>query len=199
MSKARQNPFPYTSRLSPEYILKHAERLLKDFQAERNSNGQGFGICTNLALQFQGLERQERGQQGIEGFFGGEKASLEAKTVKRQRPPSPSAKLVSTSIIIVDEGIESPPIKVKKKSKKNDLQAQRVFFRCDRCSKVIHGESAEEDAVTALRQEHADWHFATDLMQQERVTVGTTSAFNRDRAKVNAKVKPKGTLSSFWT
>lgn len=85
MSRARQHAFPYTSKLTPEYVFKFAEKLLREIVGEKK--GENIGKITNLALQFNGLDRLEAGQKGIEGFFasrpGGTSQTTSLTTLKR--------------------------------------------------------------------------------------------------------------------
>lgn len=77
-SRHRQSAFPMTNTLNIDHILKCGERLMKEYRSERKDS---IGLITNLSLSFAGLERAEKGQQGIQGFFGGERtANAEAST-----------------------------------------------------------------------------------------------------------------------
>lgn len=73
-SRSRQAAFPVTNSLTIDYVLKCGEKLMKEYIAERH----GIGAITNLQLSFSGLERAERGQQGIQGFFNPGNAGMSA-------------------------------------------------------------------------------------------------------------------------
>ncbi|POW16662.1 hypothetical protein PSTT_01109 [Puccinia striiformis] len=76
-SYAKQISFPYTSKLTDEYIYMYGQKLLQEFsikdqgQGSTNSRSSGYklGAITSLALAFQSLDRIEVGQRGIQGFF----------------------------------------------------------------------------------------------------------------------------------
>jgi hypothetical protein len=91
-SRSRQAAFPVTNSLTIDYILKCGEKLMKEYIAERH----GIGAITNLQLSFSGLERAERGQQGIQGFFNpGNTGNL----VARASPVPPSIKSPSSKAL----------------------------------------------------------------------------------------------------
>lgn len=64
---------------------------MKEYIAERR----GIGVITNLQLSFSGLERAEKGQQGIQGFFNaGNNASISARA-----SPAPVVKPASAKAL----------------------------------------------------------------------------------------------------
>ncbi|KAH9441283.1 hypothetical protein Pst134EB_029946 [Puccinia striiformis f. sp. tritici] len=76
-SYAKQISFPYTSKLTDEYIYMYGQKLLQEFSVKdqvqgstsSRSSGYKLGAITSLALAFQSLDRIEVGQRGIQGFF----------------------------------------------------------------------------------------------------------------------------------
>lgn len=92
-SRSRQTPFPFTRHLSTEYIVKYAKKLW-DEVTQPMQNGAGMKL-NNMALAFNGLERLEGGQQGIEGFFGSGQVAAKGTVTptksdkKRSRSSSP--------------------------------------------------------------------------------------------------------------
>jgi hypothetical protein len=179
VSRARQAAFPYTTSFSSDYILKRADRLLREFVAEKKGGGITFPACTNLALTFQGLERQERGQKGIEGFLGQQSAA------PAKRPRSPSATPASPE------------------SKRTPVE---VSYDCPKCRKTITKQveaSASEGVLETVMSEHSDWHYARDLLQSEKVTVGpfksNSHPSSSKTSRPTAGAAPAGsTLQSFF-
>lgn len=58
---------------------------MKEYIAERH----GMGIITNLQLSFSGLERAEKGQQGIQGFFNAGNAGPSSARASPVPAPAP--------------------------------------------------------------------------------------------------------------
>lgn len=83
-SRNRQASFPITNHLSIDYILKQGEKLMREYESERKN---GLGFITNLQLSFAGLERAEKGQQAIAGFFGNGPVES-SSSLKMARNPS---------------------------------------------------------------------------------------------------------------
>ncbi|BGO91840.1 hypothetical protein NBRC10512_007638 [Rhodotorula toruloides] len=77
---SHQIPFPFTSTLTINYILRHAEKLFRTAIGAQTSTGPPptaetpIGPYSNVQLSFSGLERLEEGQRGIEGFFAAKMA-----------------------------------------------------------------------------------------------------------------------------
>lgn len=222
VTKTRQAPFPFTSNLTAEGILKLGEKILRDFIGERKA-GQNteLGGCTNLSLQFQSLERQESGQRGIEGFFAGGRSPTKAGKRKAEPP----------DLLLVDDGDLPQPSKKSKPPtpvlvEESKSITSKVKFTCPKCSKLImtvitHDADAEDvksvkaDALKRLKDEHADFHFARDLMQDQRIIVGgssTAQSSNKSKKSkpapeskvkkkadsIDQKPKTKGTLAGFF-
>ncbi|KAH8923603.1 DNA/RNA polymerase [Atractiella rhizophila] len=193
-TKSKQAPFPYTSNLSPEYITKLAEKLMRDLQGEKKKGEEGgLGKITNLSLAFNGLERMEAGQKGIEGFFGkamdrmngdSNKKESSSKNLVQESPPSKKRKLEASSA--------SPPNPTKKKKRTE----RKPFFLCPECGKEVEIPSsvlpdemvgdaeAVQAALTAVKAEHEDYHFAKKLHEDE---------FRRGRGEEGEEAKPKKT------
>lgn len=78
--RSHQIPFPFTSTLTINYILRHAEKLFRTAIGAQTSTGPPptaetpIGPYSNVQLSFSGLERLEEGQRGIEGFFAAQMA-----------------------------------------------------------------------------------------------------------------------------
>lgn len=84
-----------TNTLTIDYVAKYGERLLKEYMGERKKIGPYFII----SLSFTGLERAEKGQQAIQGFFGagaangsGAAGPSRGSSVPLAKPPKQSAK-----------------------------------------------------------------------------------------------------------
>ena len=184
VTKTRQAPFPFTSNLTAEGILKLGEKILRDFIGERKA-GQNteLGGCTNLSLQFQSLERQESGQRGIEGFFAGGASPTKTSKRKAEPPDSPVPSLIDDSDLPQPSKRSKAPTPIPIEEAQPKSITSKVKFTCSRCSKLIktvitHDSDADDvkqlkaEALKRLKEEHSDFHFARDLMQDQRIIVG---------------------------
>ena len=200
--------FPYTENLTTEYILKYAQRLLREFVGSRKGSGANpdLGFCTGLNLRFQELERIEPGQTAIQGFFNGQAGS----PVKRQQ-----------SVLVKKEDIKDEEVDAKLEALSGT--AFEVDYVCGQCAELVSShvqredtsldfEIWEEQAVKRLKQEHDDWHFAKDMHSKSKVMLGSGKGKKRKKAdsvklEDDVDVKPtlkklkksKGTLSGFFS
>lgn len=213
VSTAKQTAFPYTSRLTLDYVFRHAQRLLVEFvppsTAHQNrlsdmTDATPLGRTTSLALAFQGLERVETGQKGIEGFFAPGPAPSPAveHDHKGKRKASP------------DVASDATP----KRSKATESPAEPdLTYTCPRCKKVLRvspssilsSPTRSRDAVVAsaldrVKAEHADGHFARDLVDEERKALRPAPQSVSSKPAVKSKKegakpqKPKGDIASFF-
>lgn len=122
-----------------------------------------IGPYSNMQLTFSGLESGEDGQKGIETFFSA--ASAPSATA------APAKKRVN-----VNEGED----RAGKRRKEDEEEVSLPTITCSRCAKV---STLSSDVVTALRpafdpvaveaalermkNEHEDYHFGRDLLEQE--------------------------------
>ncbi|KAK4048261.1 N-acetyltransferase eso1 [Microbotryomycetes sp. JL221] len=103
--RSHQSPFPFTSKLSIEYIVKHGEKLLRTAIGQHPnvpvtasssstaratgtnvSNGKTtsdfkIGPYNNMMLSLTGLDRAEQGQKGLESFFNSATTTTTGKTM----------------------------------------------------------------------------------------------------------------------
>lgn len=171
-------PFPFNPRFDMAYILKYAERLFRTNVGERlDSVGPDtkVGPYGVISVCFSQLERIEEGQRGLSTFLSPTKR-------RRKEQEDEDGVLVLSS---------------------DDEESETVSFYCSSCSRTITSsvepiEDVKEEVETArqrLRDEHADFHFARDLLEKER---GEDS--RRDgvagRKKVKVKVEVKAGTKS---
>ncbi|KAI5476618.1 DNA polymerase eta subunit [Pseudohyphozyma bogoriensis] len=88
--KSHQIPFPFTNSLSVEYIANSGRRLVKSTLPPSDTPVETLGPWETVLLGFEGLERGEKGQEGIQSFFGGSKRSSSS-----QEEDKPDVHLVS--------------------------------------------------------------------------------------------------------
>lgn len=224
VSKARQGAFPFTSSLTSEYILRHAEKLLKEFAEERERAGAGFGKCTNLSVQLQSLERIEKGQKGIQAFLasstasdlaGRDGSSLTGQHDKRCFAANADATTGSDPISKRRKMAtchEEEPLPPKRTSidisVTPPVKQTSVSFRCSRCKEEVIAEcpadTQQKDALRRVRQVHNDEHYAREVLAEGRVSVGgsksrSVSGHATGSRKKNGNAEPKkGTLQSFF-
>lgn len=196
--------FPYTANLTTEYILKYAERLLREFVGSRKGSGlhPDLGFCTGLNLRFQDLERIEPGQTAIQAFFAGQNSP---QKFKREQS------------VLVKKEVKEEAVDVKVEAVSGTTF--EIDFVCGKCLELICStvqredtnldfDAWEEQAVTRLKQEHSDWHFAKDVHSKSKVVLGSGNGKKRkksDRVKLEEDVdvkprlkKSKRTLSGFF-
>ncbi|KAI0775024.1 DNA/RNA polymerase [Trametes elegans] len=185
--RSKQTPFPFTRSVTVDVIASFGDKLWKELVG--TSGTTPFKI-TNVQLSFSGIGIMEAGQRTIEGFLksrppsegqsapdGASTAASSSKppsTLKRKRP---SPELVQRASFPLEDRAQSP-----KHSKSPDLQDERYSFVCEKCEKRIWlggaaaadqsagrelaealDDAIREDALAALRLEHADYHFAQEL------------------------------------
>ena len=180
--RSKQTAFPYTSRLTAAYILKFAEKLFREHRADDSP------AISNLALSFQGLERTEAGQGGLERFLSNEKAAPQPSK-KRARSVTPA------EVIDLDDGESDDLIEMPTRQ-----------WACSRCKKSFAVPDDGTGKPSRFEIEHADEHFARDLSASQRVQIGP-SPYTREvggavrddkKVKTGALPKDQGTLSAMW-
>jgi DNA polymerase eta len=148
--RSKQAPFPFTREVTVDIIASAGDKLWKEL------------VGTNVAMKvtcihlgFTGLESSEIGQRTIEGFL---KTGETSKRPREKDDDATDDKLVSYVNLIGDN---------------NPMIDPTLSFTCTRCGDSIQltvplsGVGAEE-ALTALRQEHDDFHFAQELAKEQQ-------------------------------
>ncbi|KAH9974822.1 DNA/RNA polymerase [Russula compacta] len=168
-SRSKQAPFPFARNVTVDMIAGLADRLWKDLVGSGSKQDGSLPYpVTTIAIGFSGVESGEVGQQNIEGFF------LSGASTK---PPSPSSSdrhkneriQIHHRKRLREEGDEEgSSLGVQGISRENVAS-----FVCTRCHKRIEiepgddGEGEPEErrtrALTRLRLEHDDFHFAEDM------------------------------------
>lgn len=168
-SRSKQAPFPFARNVTVDTIAGLADRLWKDLVGSGSKQDGSLPYpVTTIAIGFSGVEPGEIGQQNIEGFF------LPGASTK---PPSPSS----------PDGHNNETIRIHRRKRLREegddegssLGVQGIgrenvaSFVCTRCHKRIEielGDDVEGEpeerrtrALTRLRLEHNDFHFAEDM------------------------------------
>ncbi|KAI0663749.1 DNA/RNA polymerase [Cubamyces menziesii] len=186
--RSKQTPFPFTKNVTVDVIASFGDKLWKELVGTGSSTP--FKI-TNVQLSFSGIGTMESGQRRIEGFLPsrpsseaqstsepGPAASKPPSTLKRKRSPSDAVEARRTS----DQSDNSPDAGNAKGCVERDV---RHSFLCEKCGERIWlggsdaardgdadggdllaaalDDAIREDALAALRLEHADFHFAQEL------------------------------------
>lgn len=188
-SKSKQTPFPFTKNVTVDVIAAYGDKLWKELVGPGGSTP--FNV-TNVQLSFSGIGIMETGQRSIEGFLAARRA-IEEQTVtqteaaegstskppsalKRKRSASPTKEPRQSDL--QDEAVSSA-----RPSAINERDEQFSFV-CERCGQRVwlgdadaardvdadgrqeHAgafDAIREEALAALRLEHADFHFAQEL------------------------------------
>ncbi|KAJ8496607.1 hypothetical protein ONZ51_g996 [Trametes cubensis] len=186
--RSKQTPFPFTKNVTVDVIASFGDKLWKELVGTGSSTP--FKI-TNVQLSFSGIGTMESGQRRIEGFLPsrpsseaqstsepGPAASKPPSTLKRKRSPSDAVEARRTS----NQSDNSPDAGNAKGGVERDV---RHSFLCEKCGERIWlggsdaardgdadgghllaaalDDAIREDALAALRLEHADFHFAQEL------------------------------------
>lgn len=161
-----------TSNLTIEHILKQGERLLKEYMGERKGN---LGYVTNVQLSFFGLERAEKGQQGIANFLG------TGSTLHDDLAPGlqVSEKMLGkrkASEEVVDLTLEDEASEVWSCHSSNDdfseIQPTGPIYTCSRCNAVISIKASESETLASaeerIKRMHMLHHADQDNLAKER-------------------------------
>ena len=154
-SRSKQAPFPYTRDVTVDVIAFAGDRLWKELV--------GNSIVmkvTSVQLAFTGLEPAESGQQTIEGFF-------KTPETMRPKPNTSGAVSLKRSRETCDDTLPRTELLAE------EMDTFATSFTCQRCGKHMGltkefiddnvEEADRERALTSLKVEHDDFHFAQDL------------------------------------
>jgi DNA polymerase eta len=178
-TRSKQLPFPFSNVISPDIILKPAEKLFAEL-----SGTASFRI-DNISLAFAGLSKLEPGQKGIEIFLGTPKAALER---------SPDEPLVLKRKRSQEPGVETQILTSSDK------------YACPRCRKVLslprnYGGTEMAIALHKLQMEHDDFHVAQDLAREvvddDRQDNAPSSSTQKRHTVVKRKPPTTGITSFF--
>lgn len=165
-----------------------------------------IGPYSNIQLSFSGLEKLEEGQKGIERFFSAGPVKRAPEMTRdgsgsgdglKRRKIDEEQKVDEETLTLSED--DDAPIKVDDGSA--DTTPDLPTFDCTRCKKTISIPSAaaaqlapdyDDDKIQAALQrekdEHADYHFARDMLEKER-------SKGRKELGVGGKKGSAGTLS----
>lgn len=221
-TRHRQAAFPATNTLTIDHILKQGERLIKEYMSERHSK---IGLIGNLSLSFAGLERAEKGQQAIQGFFGSNGASTS------REGSAPSSEAISKKALGKRKAIDDPvdltldssdieEVRQLGNGRANgrasstddqdeicEIQPDGPIYRCERCGAIISlpvGATDDEEgstgyAMQATREKHEKWHAEQDALphQQQKKIKREVSAGPSTQKRVKKK-KGQQKLKAFF-
>ncbi|KAG9049339.1 DNA-directed DNA polymerase eta rad30 [Tulasnella sp. UAMH 9824] len=207
-TKSKQAPFPFAKLITPELVLKPAEKLFKEL------SGSAPYKISNISLGFHGLEMMEAGQQGIEGFFAGPSKASAAWAVsaapeetrdlalgKRKRTEDAAEIIVGEQDAGKERAASRPPAKplpAAGSSSSSTSFESDSSFHCDRCRRVISlsrraialTSEDKAEALSKLQAEHADFHVAQDLAR-EVIDISSDDEHQRKEPKQMATGKTK--------
>ncbi|THH26302.1 hypothetical protein EUX98_g7885 [Antrodiella citrinella] len=228
-SRSKQAPFPFSRDITVDLIASAGDKLWKELVGTNDERTTPFKI-TNVQLSFLGINSMEIGQRNIEGFFPTGVHPVPAigtadspKKLKRKRTTDSDEDgaeaddadaILSPNQLGPDQdqaardGLtvtsEPDPAGGARSSSSNPSS-----FVCGRCKKRValpaglagvEDVDIKRDAMTALQQEHNDWHFAQDLSRQPstdqpRLAIRPQSESVKsgvnERSAVTGKKKPK--------
>ena len=190
---------------------------MKEYVSERKNK---VGFVGNLSLSFAGLERAEKGQQAIQGFFGGNNGASTSRAGSAAAPEPLSKKANGkrkASEAPVDLTLDSSDIEESKprqlqidagSSDDDDIsvvQPEGPVYKCERCGAVIslHVEEMEDErdglaeAMQAAQDKHEKWHAAQDALPKQKKVKREASAGPAAPKKVKKK-KGQQKLKSFF-
>lgn len=188
-TRHRQAAFPATNSLTIDHILKQGERLMKEFMSERKGK---VGLVGNLSLSFAGLERAERGQQAIQGFFGangantsraGSEVPMSKKAAGKRKASDDMVDLTLESSDIEEAkpqvGTPSTPDRLGSTDSDDiaEVKPDGPVYQCERCGAVISlqyaaaagGDEAggTDTAKQVAKEKHENWHAEQDTLQKQ--------------------------------
>lgn len=169
-----------------DVIASAGDRLWKELVGNAN-----VMKVTNIQLAFTGLETAESGQQTIEGFF-------KTPETKRPQPSTSGAVSLKRSREACDDALPRTELLAE------EMDTFATSFNCQRCGKRVElakefdnddvEDADRERALTSLKVEHDDFHFAQDL---SRSTVDIPPPANKKK-KGGGQKKPEG-ITKFFT
>ncbi|EIW57746.1 DNA/RNA polymerase [Trametes versicolor FP-101664 SS1] len=188
-SKSKQTPFPFTKTVTVDVIAAYGDKLWKELVGPGGSTP--FNV-TNVQLSFSGIGIMETGQRSIEGFLAARRA-IEEQTVTQteaaegstSKPPSALKRKRSASPTKEprQSDLQDQAVSSARPSAINERDEQFSFV-CEKCGQRVwlgdadaardvdadgrqeHAgafDAIREEALAALRLEHADFHFAQEL------------------------------------
>ncbi|KAL7008241.1 N-acetyltransferase eso1 [Cystobasidiomycetes sp. EMM_F5] len=220
ITRHKQTNFPMTANLTVDYISGFGERLLKEFMSERNDKWR----ISIMSLSFSGLERVEKGQKGIQRFFGANGNNIAG--IDRGSPaPSDSEKLLGkrkqseevVDLTLGDPTSEAEPIDnltipvnnangeagqtllTDDEDEDDDLlevQPTGPVFKCPRCNGYVSITPlpGEQMSTATVRVEKA--HIAKHI-QADSVQAAARSTMTKKPSTKKRKGQQK--LKSFFT
>lgn len=194
-TRHKQTGFPMTGTLTVDYITKFGERLLKEFMEERT----GKWRISIMSLSFSGLERVEKGQKGIQGFFGNGGISVEAASARCSPAPvsekslgkrKASEEVVDLTLDGGTSDVEPLPAHTAKAgdSSSSDSDFMEVapegpFYKCPKCAGFVPvamiGDESLAKATERVQAAHLAMH-AKRVKHRDKVRT-------KDRGKVVKK------------
>lgn len=190
--RSKQAPFPFTRKLSVDIIADAGDKLWKELV--------GTNITVNVShvqLAFTGIDAAEEGQRSIEGFLKSASTSSPKK-----RPRNEEQDVLAdphTAMGDVSQRDDTAP----GMGTHEGLSDTSLQWRCPRCGKVFHlpeslsnaDGAVQQEALSSIRQEHEDFHFAQDLADQHSSPtrpMPRKEGFKPGSAKKKGRKEPQG-------
>ncbi|KLO13063.1 eta DNA polymerase [Schizopora paradoxa] len=193
--KSKQAPFPSPRTVTIDLVLGEAMKLWNEMCKEGWRKGMKI---THMGVSFHGITWAEEGQRAIETFL----------MAAPSRPVLTKDRARSVSVGVRDTSVEP--------ARDVDIDDDSSYsFTCPRCKKEVsvprktlaecrnvsgeNGDLASElqgNALAALKQEHEDFHFAQDLMRENRPIITNNTASGSGSPKRPVKKQKKGGQAS---
>ncbi|KAI5478376.1 DNA polymerase eta subunit, partial [Pseudohyphozyma bogoriensis] len=182
--RSHQLPFPYTSNLTIAYIDNLAQRLVKAALPPKLVPTETVGPWNNFSLGFEGLERGEKGQAGIQSFFSAGQVETEAGGKAEGKRKAEEVVILSSEDGGGTGGAGDAEKEEEQRERKRRKKEERLAaaapskakaaaapstFSCERCAKPVSIPTGQD--LDKARAEHADYHVARDLLEGERMAM----------------------------
>jgi DNA polymerase eta len=201
--RSKQAPFPFVRVPSVDVIAAAGDKLWKEFVGTSTSLK-----VNHISLAFAGIEIAEQGQKSIEGFL----KSASANSSKKKRPDheqdgSPDLYTKETESNHQDDTASDVQTSEHQSPVNHDLS-----YSCSRCGKIFYppdnltdaDDDIRREALSSIRLEHQDFHFAEDLMKESEehippvTTQSNKSGFRPGPSKKKSRNQPQG-LDKYFT
>ncbi|KAH9902592.1 DNA/RNA polymerase [Cubamyces lactineus] len=191
-SRSKQTPFPFTKNVTVDVIASFGDKLWKELVGTGDSTPfkitnvqlsfSGIGTMESGQRRIEGFLSSRPSSDAQSTSESGPTSSKPPSTLKRKRSPSNAAEARQTGGQ-PDDSLDAG--NAKGNLERDEERDERHSFLCEKCGERIwlggsdaarDGGAAEghllaaalddairEDALAALRLEHADFHFAQEL------------------------------------
>ncbi|KAF9006628.1 hypothetical protein BDQ17DRAFT_1352101 [Cyathus striatus] len=173
--RSKQAPFPFIKDITVDAIASAGRKLWQELVGTSATLN-----VTHIQLAFTGIDVSDPGQQTIEGFLSG------ARSGKRPFSNNESRDNYECT------------------SNNTSRTSTAISFVCPKCKKAIQKnnvesitEAEQEEALSRLRTEHEDFHFAQDLSRDHNASA-IIPAPPKKRLKLEKKRKETQGIEKFF-